>query len=89
MERITRFRAIAMLLAFALILGLFGARTYSVQMLGGGAIVADSDTYTTYYTVKASRGEILDRNGNVMVGNRASYDLVFNNFVLTNSDDPN
>ena len=89
MERITRFRAIAMLLAFALILGLFGARTYSVQMLGGGSIVADSDTYTTYYTVKASRGEILDRNGNVMVGNRASYDLVFNNFVLTNSDDPN
>ena len=89
MERITRFRAIAMLLAFALILGLFGARTYSVQMLGGGAVVADSDTYTTYYTVKAARGEILDRNGNVMVGNRASYDLVFNNFVLTNSDDPN
>ena len=24
-----------------------------------------------------------------MVGNRASYDLVFNNFVLTNSDKPN
>ena len=89
MERITRFRALAMLLAFALILGLFGARAYSVQMLGGGAVVADSDTYTTYYTVKASRGELLDRNGNVMVGNRASYDLVFNNFVLTNSDDPN
>ena len=89
MERITRFRALAMLLAFALILGLFGARAYNVQMLGGGAVVADSDTYTTYYTVKAVRGELLDRNGNAMVGNRASYDLVFNNFVLTNSDDPN
>ena len=79
----------AMLLVFALILGLFGLRMYSVQFRGGGALVADSDTYTTYYTVKASRGELLDRNGNVMVGNRASYDLVFNNFVLTNSDDPN
>ena len=89
MERITRFRALTLLLVFALILGLFGVRTYSVQMLGGGSIVADSDTYTTYYTVKAARGELLDRNGNVMVGNRASYDLVFNNFVLTNSDDPN
>ena len=89
MERITRFRALAMLLAFALILGLFGVRMYSVQLQGGGSVVADSDTYTTYYTVKASRGELLDRNGNVMVGNRASYDLVFNNFVLTNSDDPN
>ena len=89
MERITRFRAIAMLLAFVMILGLFGVRMYSVQLLGGGSVVADSDTYTTYYTVKAARGELLDRNGNVMVGNRASYDLVFNNFVLTNSDDPN
>ena len=89
MERITRFRALAILVAFALILGLFGVRTYSIQMQGAGSIVADSDTYTTYYTVKAARGEILDRNGNVMVGNRASYDLVFNNFVLTNSDDPN
>ena len=89
MERITRFRALAMLLAFALILSLFGVRMYAVQMLDAGDIVADSDTYTTYYTVKASRGELLDRNGNVMVGNRASYNLVFNNFVLTNSDDPN
>ena len=89
MERITRFRALAMLLAFAIILGLFGMRMYAVQFEGGGHIVADSDTYTTYYTVKAARGELLDRNGNVMVGNRASYDLVFNNFVLTNSDNPN
>ena len=89
MERITRFRALAMLLVFAIILGLFGVRMYSIQFEGGGHIVADSDTYTTYYTVKAARGELLDRNGNVMVGNRASYDLVFNNFVLTNSDNPN
>ena len=89
MERITRFRAIAMLLVCALILGLFGVRMYAVQMLGAGDIVADSDTYTTYYTVKAAWGELLDRNGNVMVGNRASYDLVFNNFVLTNSGNAN
>ena len=89
MERITRFRAIAMLLAFAVILGLFGVRLYSVQLQGGGSIVADSDTYTTYYTIKAVRGSLLDRNGNTMVGNRASYDLVFNNFVLTNSTGPN
>ena len=89
MERITRFRAVALLVAFALLLGFFSVRMYAVQMLGAGDVVADSDTYTTYYTVKAARGEILDRNGNVMVGNRASYNLVFNNFVLTNSDDPN
>ena len=89
MERITRFRATAMLLLFVTILGLFSVRMYAVQIMGGGNVVADSDTYTTYYTVKAARGEILDRNGNVMVGNRASYNLVFNNFVLTNADKPN
>lgn len=89
MERITRFRALAMLLAFALILGLFGGRMYAVQMLDAGNIVADSDTYTTYYTVKAVRGQLLDRNGNVMVGNRATYNLVFNTFVLTNTKGAN
>ena len=89
MERITRFRALAMLLVFALVLGAFGVRMYAVQMMGAGSIVADSDTYTTYSTVKAVRGNLMDRNGNVMVGNRASYNLVFNNFVLTNTDDPN
>ena len=89
MERITRFRALAMLLAFALILGLFGGRMYAVQMLDAGHVVADSDTYTTYYTVKAARGELLDRNGNVMVGNRATYNLVFNTFVLTNTKGAN
>ena len=89
MERITRFRALVILVVFAIILGLFSLRMYSVQLLDAGDLVADSDTYTTYYTVKAVRGSLLDRNGNVMVGNRASYDLVFNNFVLTNADDPN
>ncbi len=89
MERITRFRALAMLVAFAIVLGLFGVRMYSVQMLGGGDIVADSQTYTTYYTVKADRGNILDRNGNTMVGDRASYNLVFNNFVLDNAKNRN
>ena len=89
MERITRFRALAMLLVFALILSAFSVRLYALQMMGAGDIVADSDTYTTYYTVKAVRGNLLDRNGNVMVGNRASYNLVFNNFVLTNADKPN
>ncbi len=89
MERITRFRALAMLLVFALILSFFSLRMYALQMLGAGDVVSNSDTYTTYYTVEASRGEIRDCNGNVMVGNRASYNLVFNTFVLTNADDPN
>lgn len=89
MERITRFRALAMLLVFALLLSVFSIRMYAMQILGAGDVVESSSSYTSYYTVKAARGDILDRNGNKLVSNRASYNLVFNNFVLTSSDDPN
>ena len=89
MERITRFRALALLLIFALLLGVFGVRMYSLQMMGGGDVVQNSGTYTSYTTVKGSRGDLLDRNGNVLVGNRATYNLVFNNFVLMSSENPN
>lgn len=40
-------------------------------------------------TVEAARGNILDRNGNVLVSNRASYNLVIVNFVFFNAPDPN
>ena len=44
----------------------------------------------TYHTrVTAARGEILDRNGNVLVGNRASYNLVIVREVLMSADAPN
>ena len=40
-------------------------------------------------TVEAARGNILDRNGNVLVSNRASYNFVIVNFVFFNAPDPN
>ena len=46
MERITRFRAIALLLLFALVLGIFSVRMYAMQMLGAGDVVNNSSTYT-------------------------------------------
>ena len=89
MERITRFRALAMLALFALLLTGYSVRMYAMQMLGAGDVVEKSSTYTYYTTVKADRGDIMDRNGNVLVSNRASYNLVFTNFVLMSSDNPN
>lgn len=85
MERITRFRALVLLLVFALLLGVYSVHMYGLQILDNGDVVRNSDTYTSYTTVKASRGDLLDRNGNVLSGNRASYNLVFNNFVLMSS----
>ncbi len=89
MERITKFRAFLLLFLFTLLMGVYSVRMYSMQILGTGDVVENSNTYTSYYTVKAARGDILDRNGNVLVSNQATYDLVFNNFVLMNSADAN
>ena len=69
----------------------FALRLYKLQAaVGEGELVAaDADSMTYMTTVEASRGNILDRNGNVLVSNRASYNLVIINFVLFNSEDPN
>lgn len=88
MERITRFRAAILLVIFALILGVFSARMYAMQVLDDKNVVNNA-TYTSQIRVRAARGDILDINGNLLVGNRASYNMVFNNYVLLSSEDPN
>ena len=89
MERITQFRSRLLLLSLAALLIFFAVRLYDLQVIETGGKVDNTTTYTTKTRVKAARGEILDRNGNVLVGNRASYDLVINHFVLTSSSNPN
>ena len=77
MERITRFRAAILLLIIFLILVLFSFRLFRLQIIEAEG--TDNTTkYVTQTRVKAARGDILDRNGNILVGHRASYDLVFN-----------
>lgn len=88
MERITKLRAGILLAAFALLMGIFSVRMYSVQVLGNNNVVNNA-TYTSQIRVRAARGDLLDTNGNILVGNRASYNMVFNNYVLLNSEDPN
>lgn len=89
MERITRFRATVVVLLFALVLGFYAFRLYDVQIIQTGGKVDNSTTFTTLTRVKAARGDILDRNGNVLVGNRASYDLVLNHYVLLSAKGTN
>ena len=78
MERITRFRASILLLVFFLIVSFFAFRLYDLQIIETGGVIDNTTTFTTRTRVKASRGDLLDRNGNALVSNRASYDLVFN-----------
>ena len=90
MERLSRRRAIALLIFFSLVLTLFSVRLFDLQILE--ETTSNTGNITTFVTqtrVKAARGDILDRNGNILIGNRASYDLVFNHYVITSYDDTN
>ena len=89
MERISRIRAIFLLSIFCLVLALYTGKLFSVQLIENNGTTSNQRTYISYTTVKAARGEILDRNGNVLVGNRASYNLVFNHYVINSTEGRN
>lgn len=90
MDRKQPFRiGIVVVLTFALLCA-FALRLYNLQ-IRDAADYADTATNTfTYYTrVTAARGDILDRNGKVLITSRASYNLVLVREVLFSADDPN
>lgn len=89
MERITRLRVTVILSLFFLLIGFFALKLYDLQIIQTGG---DTDNVKKFYTVtrvKAARGDILDRNGNVLVTNRATYDMVFNHFVILSNGNVN
>ena len=89
MERITRVRAGIFLALFCLIVFFFALKLYDLQIVQTGGQVDNTKTFTTITRVKAARGEILDCNGNVLVRNRASYDLTFNHYVILSASGTN
>ena len=89
MERVTRGRARILLSLFLIVVLLFGFKLYDLQIVQTGGSTDNTTTFTTYTTVKAARGDILDRSGNVLVSNRASYNLVMNHYVLLTADGTN
>lgn len=86
MERITRVRARVLLLIFISIVVLYAFHLYDLQIIETGGQTDNATVYETWTTVKAARGEILDRNGNVLVGNRAGYKLMLNHYVILSAD---
>ena len=89
MERVTHFRIRFLLLFFVAILTLFGFRLYDEQIYKTGGVIDNSTTYTTWTRVRASRGDILDSAGNKLVGNRTSYDVTVNHYILLGAPNPN
>ncbi len=89
MERITRRRISIILAIFCLILGGFALRLYSLQVVESDGNADNVKKYYSVTRVKAARGDILDQNGNVLVTNRATYNLVFNSFVIISAPGTN
>ena len=89
MERLTRVRAGIFLILFCMLIGFFAIKLYDLQIVQTGGEVDNTKYFTTVTRVKAARGEILDCNGNVLVSNRASYDLVFNHYVILSASGTN
>lgn len=89
MERITRHRVGWVLAIFAVIMGIFVLTLYDIQIIQTGGNIDNSSTFTTRTRVKAARGNILDRNGKVLVSNRASFDIALNHYVLISADGTN
>ena len=89
MERISKFRATVVLLLFAMIVGFFALKLYDLQIIETGGSTNNQATFTTLTRVKAARGDILDKNGNLLVSNRASYDLIINHYVLLTAQGTN
>ena len=89
MERITKFRAVFLVTLVGLVLSFFCIKLYLMQNTQQAGAASNVTTYTTRTRVRGTRGDILDTNGNVLVTNRASYDLVFNHYVILNSGNPN
>ena len=84
------FRVGALIALIALMASVFSVRLYGVQVVEGRQQeAAPTGSYTYYTRVTAARGEILDRNGSVLVGNRASFNIALIYPVLFSSENPN
>ena len=77
------------LTVFGILVGLYAYRLIRLQVVSPRKTDTSAGTYTYDTRVTAARGEILDRNGNVLVSNRASYNLIIINYALFNSENPN
>jgi len=72
-------RIIALALVMFAITGVLSLRLVFLQLVKGEDYIASAQSQTSVrYNIKASRGEILDRDGARMVSNELSYTVQFN-----------
>ncbi len=70
-------RYIALITIFVCLFLVFGIRLINIQVINGDKYATKVASSYSTSVVKAARGQILDRNGVVLVGNRQGNDIVF------------
>ena len=77
-------------LLLALVLILYLATLYKLQIVDGAAYYESStNSQVSYKTVKAARGDILDRYGRTLVSNRSCNNIIIDTKELFEQPDPN
>ena len=87
MNIIKKERLIALAAVFAVLLTVYIVALYKLQIIEGEKYYEESrNNMVTTSTVTAARGNILDRNGRMLVTNKSSYDLTINTDELVPSE---
>ncbi len=68
---------VSVLVIVAIFIG-FSALLFNMQIINGEKYALEGSASVSVSTVNATRGEILDRNGKVLVGNRQGNAVIFN-----------
>ncbi len=88
--KLPRHRRVILLLLVLLVLGGYLTVMFNVQIVHGADYRRQSvSQIVRSTTVEAARGDITDRNGNLMVGNRQTYTLTFDPSLLPDGADQN
>ncbi len=86
-SKIKTSRVVAFGLIVALLIALCVGTLYQLQIINGAAYYDESiNSITSYPAVLAARGNIYDRYGRLLVGNRECYNLVINTVKLFDED---
>lgn len=89
MNRRTRFRVVSLSVLLVLMVSLFTLRIYKLQAAQTPESIQQANAIPYQTTVQAARGQILDRNGTVLVTNRPCYNLMIISHVFRNGPSPN
>ena len=82
-------RIAALFVVFFIVILIYIAKMYQLQILDGGISGDLVNTTTSVETIAASRGNILDRNGTLLVSSEVSYYITLDRSALIGMDNTN